>query len=65
LVATPCPLCQMQLDMYEPEGRDAIGDTTQMPILHLQQLVGLAMGMSKADIGFDRHVSGKLQLKLG
>ena len=65
VIATPCPLCQMQLDMYEPEGRDAIGDSTEMPILHLQQLIGLAMGMSKKDIGFDRHVSAQQKLKIG
>ncbi len=65
LLVTPCPLCQMQLDMYEPEGREAVHSSAQLPILHLQQLVGLALGMSQKDIGFDRHVSGKQQLKLG
>ncbi|MBQ2136845.1 MAG: CoB--CoM heterodisulfide reductase iron-sulfur subunit B family protein, partial [Selenomonas sp.] len=37
-IATPCPLCQMQLDMYEPEGRHAVHSQAQVPILHLQQL---------------------------
>ena len=61
LIVTPCPLCQMQLDMYEPEGRDAV----QIPILHLQQLIGLALGMSKKDVGFDRHVSAQEKLRIG
>ena len=64
-IATPCPLCQMQLDMYEPEGRDAVHSQAQVPILHLQQLVGFALGMSKTDVGFDRHVSAQEKLKIG
>ncbi|MFC2767238.1 MAG: CoB--CoM heterodisulfide reductase iron-sulfur subunit B family protein [Mitsuokella sp.] len=65
LVVTPCPLCQMQLDMYGPEGREAVHSDTEMPILHLQQLVGLAIGMSKEDVGFNRHVTGQSKLKIG
>ena len=65
LIATPCPLCQMQLDMYGPEGRDAVRGETDMPILHLQQLVGLALGMTQEEIGFNRHVFGRNKLKVG
>ena len=65
LIATPCPLCQMQLDIYGPEGREVVHSQTEMPVLHLQQLVELALGMSKEDIGFDRHVSARRKLKIG
>lgn len=64
-IVTPCPLCQMQLDMYEPEGREAVGSRAEIPVLHLQQLIGLAMGMSKEDVDFNRHVSAQEKLKLG
>lgn len=64
VLATPCPLCQMQLDMYEPEGREAVHSRAELPILHLQQLVGFALGMSKEEVGFNRHVSAQLKLKL-
>ena len=64
-IATPCPLCQMQLDMYEPEGRDAVHSRAEVPILHLQQLIGFALGLSKTDVGFDRHVSAQDRLKIG
>lgn len=64
-IATPCPLCQMQLDMYEPEGREAIHSQAQVPILHLQQLVGLALGLTKEEVGFNRHVSAQEKLKIG
>lgn len=65
VIVTPCPLCQMQLDMYEPEGRQAVHSQVEIPVLHLQQLIGLALGLSKEDIGFERHVSGKSKLAVG
>ena len=64
MLATPYPLCQMQLDMYEPEGREVVHSRVELPILHLQQLVGFALGMSKEDVGFDRHVSGRNKLDI-
>jgi succinate dehydrogenase / fumarate reductase cytochrome b subunit len=57
VVVTPCPLCQMQLDMYQPEGREAAHTNAELPILHLPQLIGLALGMSKEELGIQRHVS--------
>lgn len=64
-IVTPCPLCQMQLDMYEPEGRTAVHSRAELPVLHLQQLIGFSLGFSKQEVGFDRHVSAQLKLKLG
>lgn len=64
-IVTPCPLCQMQLDMYEPEGREAVHSQAQVPVLHLQQLIGFALGMTKEEVGFNRHVSAQEKLKLG
>lgn len=64
LLATPCPLCQMQLDLYEPGGREAVYSRVELPILHLQQLVGFALGISKEDVSFDRHVSGRNKLNI-
>lgn len=63
-LVTPCPLCQMQLDMNMPEGLDAVKSQSEIPVLHLQQLIGFAMGLSKTDMGFDRHVSAQAKLKI-
>ncbi|WP_346355724.1 CoB--CoM heterodisulfide reductase iron-sulfur subunit B family protein [Azotosporobacter soli] len=57
LLVTPCPLCQMQLDMYQPEGREAANSKAELPILHLPQLIGLALGMKKEELGIQRHIS--------
>ena len=64
LLVTPCPLCQMQLDMYQPEGREAAKTSAEIPILHLPQLIGLALGMSKTDLGIERHISAVNKVSL-
>lgn len=56
-IVTPCPLCQMQLDMRQPEGKAAVGADWDIPVLHLAQLVGLALGMSGDELGLGRHVT--------
>jgi succinate dehydrogenase / fumarate reductase cytochrome b subunit len=53
---TPCPLCQMQLDVYQPEGRAAAGTHAEMPCLHLAQLIGLGLGLSSETLGLQRHI---------
>ena len=63
LMVTPCPLCQMQLDMYQPEGREAVKSKAEIPVLHLPQLIGLAMGMSKDEMGINRHISAADKIK--
>lgn len=61
-IVTPCPLCQMQLDMYQPEGKAAVGATGDIPVLHLAQLVGLALAMTAGELGLGRHIAAAGQL---
>jgi succinate dehydrogenase / fumarate reductase, cytochrome b subunit len=53
---TPCPLCQMQLDMYHPEGKKAVNASQDIPSLHLTQLIGLALGYTAEELGIKRHI---------
>jgi succinate dehydrogenase / fumarate reductase, cytochrome b subunit len=55
-IVTPCPLCHMQLDSRQPEIERVIGRKLSLPILHLPQLVALAVGVSPAELGLDRHI---------
>jgi len=66
-MATPCPLCHMNLDGVQPAAAEQRGERIGLPILHLTQLMGLALGIEPGDLGFDRHaVSVKSVLaKLG
>jgi succinate dehydrogenase / fumarate reductase cytochrome b subunit len=63
-MVTPCPLCQMQLDMYQPEGKAAVKTDKDIPVLHLSQLIGLALGLSPDALGMKRHVVDTAVLKM-
>jgi len=55
-IVTPCPLCQMQLDAYQPDAQKGFKEDITMPILHLPQLIGLALGFSPEELAIQRHV---------
>ncbi|WP_312470678.1 CoB--CoM heterodisulfide reductase iron-sulfur subunit B family protein [Neobacillus sp.] len=55
-IVTPCPLCQMQLDAYQPDAQKGFSEDITMPILHLPQLIGLALGFSPEELAIQRHV---------
>lgn len=56
-MVTPCPLCHLNLESGQPDAKKMRdnNDTRELPILHLSQLVGMAMGISPADLGMNRH----------
>jgi len=55
-LVTPCPLCHLNLDLQQPLAERAAGRDLNMPVLHLPQLVGLALGLDPKELGFQRHV---------
>lgn len=63
-MVTPCPLCQMQLDMYQPEGKAAVKTDKDIPVLHLSQLIGLALGLTPDALGMKRHIVDTAVLKV-
>jgi succinate dehydrogenase / fumarate reductase, cytochrome b subunit len=54
-MVTPCPLCHMSLDIYQDRAGQAVNTSLNLPILHLPQLLGLAMGIPAKDLGVSRH----------
>jgi succinate dehydrogenase / fumarate reductase cytochrome b subunit len=55
-VVTPCPLCHLNLDLQQPVAEAVVGRELKMPVLHLPQLVGLALGLQPKQLGFARHI---------
>ena len=66
-IVTPCPLCHLNLDSRQPEVAKVMGQKLDIPILHLPQLVGLALGIAPDKLGLNRHVvsTQKVMAKLG
>lgn len=55
-IVTPCPLCHTVLDTFQDQMERDLKTTLQMPIIHLPQLVGLALGIAPEELGLSRHV---------
>ena len=56
VMVTPCPLCHLNLDGYQPKASSQIRRPIDLPILHLPQLIGLAMGISPRELGLQKHI---------
>ena len=54
-MVTPCPLCHLELDGEQTQAAAAARRTIEMPILHLPQMVGLALGLDPKELGLGRH----------
>ncbi|MGO9959656.1 MAG: CoB--CoM heterodisulfide reductase iron-sulfur subunit B family protein [Solirubrobacteraceae bacterium] len=55
-LVVPCPLCHLNLDLQQPLAAKVAGRELGLPILHLPQLVGLALGLDPKELGMSKHV---------
>jgi heterodisulfide reductase subunit B len=51
VIATACPLCQLNLECYQKDVNREFGTDYQIPVLYFTQLMGLAMGIAKKKLG--------------
>jgi succinate dehydrogenase / fumarate reductase cytochrome b subunit len=55
-MVTPCPLCHLNLDGNQPKAEAQKGEQIDLPILHLPQFVGLALGFDPSEMNLKRHI---------
>ncbi len=55
-MVTPCPLCHLNLDAQQPDAAAIKKTPIGLPVLHLPQLVGLALGVPPQEMRLNRHV---------
>ncbi|MFO7915069.1 MAG: CoB--CoM heterodisulfide reductase iron-sulfur subunit B family protein [Candidatus Krumholzibacteriales bacterium] len=63
-IITLCPLCQMNLDIYQPKVNTLFKTDFKIPVIYFTQLIGLAMGKSAEELGMKRlgvKVSGEMK----
>jgi heterodisulfide reductase subunit B len=53
-IAVACPMCQTSLDLRQKDIEKATGKQYNMPIVYITQLLGLCLGISPKELGFDR-----------
>jgi succinate dehydrogenase / fumarate reductase cytochrome b subunit len=56
-LVTPCPLCHLNLDMQQPEAAKIVDRDLDLAVLHLPQLVGLALGFEPKELGMSKHIA--------
>jgi succinate dehydrogenase / fumarate reductase cytochrome b subunit len=55
-LVTPCPLCHLNLDLQQPAASKFVERELDIPVLHLPQMVGLALGLEPKELGMGKHV---------
>jgi heterodisulfide reductase subunit B len=61
-VAVGCPFCQLLLDLYQDKLEAIKGTVFHLPIFFFSQLMGLAMGLNRAELGLEKLVVPPFEL---
>ncbi len=64
MIATPCPLCQQNVELYQDAVNKTFGTKHNIPVVFYSQLMAVAFGMdAKADAALNQNVirSDKLE----
>lgn len=55
MMATLCPMCQLNLDAYQPEMNRYFKTSYAVPVLYFTQLIGLALGKEAGELGIGKE----------
>jgi len=55
-IVTPCPLCHTVLDGYQSKALRQANIQKSIPVFHLSEMVGLALGYTEKQLGIKRHI---------
>lgn len=64
-MVTPCPLCHISLDTYQKKSAKHADVELNVPVMHLPQMVGLALGIPPEKLGFSKHMISMAQVLHG
>ena len=64
VIVTACPMCQLNLDAYQPQVNRMFRTRFRLPVLYFTQIMGLAFGLNLKESGFGSEiVSPRAMLK--
>lgn len=64
-MVTPCPLCHISLDIYQKKALNQMKLGINLPVMHLSQMVGYALGLAPQKLGFSRHMVSMAEVLRG
>lgn len=56
IIVTLCPMCQLNLDAYQPQVNRHFGTEYEIPVLYFTQMIGLAMGITPRELGIGKEI---------
>jgi heterodisulfide reductase subunit B len=56
LIATACPLCQMNLEAYQEKINSKFNRNFKIPVVYFSHLLGMALGISPKKMGLDKLI---------
>ncbi|MGY5874515.1 MAG: CoB--CoM heterodisulfide reductase subunit B [Candidatus Thorarchaeota archaeon] len=56
MIVTPCPFCELQLDLGQVEIQKHFGEEYTFDILHVSELLALAFGHDQSEFGLSTHL---------
>ncbi len=63
MIVTPCPVCQMNVEVYQDQINARQGTKFNMPVVYYSQLMAVAFGRSAKDAALDGQVIKAKQLE--
>jgi heterodisulfide reductase subunit B len=56
MIVTPCPMCQLNVEIYQGQINKKYRTKFEMPVLYYSQLMGVAYGKSSKQVGLDGQI---------
>lgn len=63
MIVTPCPLCQMNVEVYQDQINSKHGTKFKMPVVYYSQLMSVAYGKNSKEAGLDGQIIRAKQLE--
>ena len=56
MIVTPCPVCQMNVEVYQDLINKKFGKKFKIPVVYYSQLMAVAYGASAKEAGLDGNI---------
>jgi len=61
-LVTPCPLCQINLDVYQSQVNSQFKTKYNLPVLFVTQLIGVALGIPASELALSRNIVSPMRV---